>query len=217
MINPDFWLDEEIGSSSQACRLLYIGTWNHSDDYGVIECSPQKLKAQVFPYDDVDVRPLMDNLIALKKLLPFDVDGKKYLYIKNFLKYQKVDKPSQYRYPPAPRELLAEYPEITRIVLTSEEKRREEKRSKKKRSEVNYLDQKFVSFWNEYPKKVGKSNAYELWEELSETQKDLILADVPERKSDEKWVGGFIKDPERYIKNRQWEDEIKITSNLDLN
>ena len=108
MVDPEFWLDEDITALGFECRLFYIGTWNFADDYGVVEDSAKKLKAQVFPYDDVDVQKIIDKLVKLGKLVRFDAEGKQWLYIRKFLKYQRVDKPSKIRNPEAPREALGE-------------------------------------------------------------------------------------------------------------
>lgn len=205
IINPEFWLDEDIAYCDFTYRLFYIGTWNFSDDYGVIENAPQKLKAQIFPYDDVSVQPIIDRLTEKKKYIPFEVDGKKYLFIKNFLKYQKVDKPSKFRYPSPPQALLDEHSTTALGLFGSEEKRSKEKRSKEKRSEYS---QSFEDFWKLYPKKVGKPKTFELWNLLTEPEQKKILEDVPKRGEDDKWINGYVKDPERYIKYRQWEDEI---------
>lgn len=66
----------------------------------------------------------------------------------------------------------------------------------------------FLSFWSIYPKKINKTKCEELWKRIPIETQTIILEDIPKRRSDDKWIGGFIKDPERYIKNRQWEDEI---------
>lgn len=137
IINPEFWLDEQIASCVFPARLLYIGIWNFSDDYGVIEDSVMKLKAQIFPYDDMDVAPHRLVLIDLGKLIPFEADGKAWLYIKNFLKYQRVEKPSKFRNPVPPTDILGVESGNPTLPFTSEEKGSEVKRNKAKRSEEN--------------------------------------------------------------------------------
>ncbi len=67
----------------------------------------------------------------------------------------------------------------------------------------------FEEFYKVYPKKVGKPNSFLNWKKLTNKEKAEIMSDIPKRKKDEKWLAGFVKDPERYIKNRQWEDEIR--------
>lgn len=132
MIDPEFWLDEEITGLSFECRLFYIGTWNFADDYGVVENSAKKLKAQIFPYDDVDCTKIIDKLVKMNKLVQFEADGKKWLYIRKFLKYQRVDKPSKYRNPEPPIEILDEDSESSQEPLIDEVKLREEKLSEVK-------------------------------------------------------------------------------------
>lgn len=134
MVDPEFWLDEDITAMSFECRLFYIGTWNFADDYGVVENSAKKLKAQVFPYDDVDAQKIIDKLVKLNKLAVFEADGKSWLYIRKFLKYQRVDKPSKNRNPEAPEYILGEdstngEEPLNDEVKLSKENIREEKRS----------------------------------------------------------------------------------------
>lgn len=105
MIDPEFWLDEELAELSMEARLFYIGTWNFADDYGVIEYRTKKLKAQIFPYDDVDVERCIKELVKIGKLVPFSTNGRKYLYIKNFTKWQMINRPSKRRFAEPPQEI----------------------------------------------------------------------------------------------------------------
>ncbi len=132
MVDPEFWLDEEITSLGFEFRLFYIGTWNFADDYGVVENSAKKLKAQVFPYDDVDCEPMITKLIKLGKFIEFEAEGKKWLFIKKFLKYQRVDKPSRNRNPETPKEILGEDSTTTQELLHDEVKLSKEKLSEVK-------------------------------------------------------------------------------------
>ena len=90
---------------------------------------------------------------------------------------------------------------------TLQEKEKDKEKDKKK----IYPDD-FVEFWKLYPKRVGKQNALAQWKKLTAEEKKAVLDDIPRRKRDRKWIGEdgktFIKDPERYLKHRQWEDEI---------
>ena len=73
---------------------------------------------------------------------------------------------------------------------------------------TNIYTPDFEEFWNSYPKKIAKSKAYQEWKKLSEADYIKIKEDIPKRKLDKKWIEGFVKDPERYLKYRQWEDDI---------
>lgn len=98
-IKPEYWTDELVGQCSVAARLLFVGTWNFADDYGGLARSSKQLKAQVFPYDNIDCEPLIQELLAVGLLIEYEVDGKKYLHIKGFKKHQKVEKPAAPRIP----------------------------------------------------------------------------------------------------------------------
>jgi hypothetical protein len=53
-IKPDFWTDEALADCSPTARLLFIATWSFADDHGNLERSARQLKAQAFPYDNID-------------------------------------------------------------------------------------------------------------------------------------------------------------------
>ncbi len=137
MINPEFWLDEELAKLSPYARLLYIGLWAICDDnYATLPCRPEWIKAQVFPYEEVSIRGILGELSGSGKLVKFAINGKEFYWIKNFFKYQKVEKPSLPKY--------AEYkPEFevrekqsvsSRGVVVAEVKIRKVKISKDKKS-----------------------------------------------------------------------------------
>lgn len=100
MIDPEFWLDEGLAALSAYARLLYIGLWGICDDnHATLPNRPLWIKAQVFPYNDIDIDIYVRELIEAKKLLPFLNEGQPFLFLKNFFKYQKVDHPSSEKYP----------------------------------------------------------------------------------------------------------------------
>jgi hypothetical protein len=104
MIDPEFWSDEEIGHWSHAARLFYIGLWNFADDKGRFKAHNNLLKSQIYPYDlEIDINKLKKEL--MHKIQWYEVDGLQYGYIKNFLKHQRIDKPTDSKLPPPPREI----------------------------------------------------------------------------------------------------------------
>ena len=120
MLNPDFWLDEEISALSPHARLLYMGLWGICDDnYATLPDRPDWIKIQVFPYDSVNTRELLDELEKIGKIIKFQYDDKPYWYIKNFFKHQRIDRPSNPKYPKysASRVMLDEPSTTTRPEL----------------------------------------------------------------------------------------------------
>ncbi|MDD5178309.1 MAG: hypothetical protein PHT54_03470 [Candidatus Nanoarchaeia archaeon] len=108
-ITPEFWLDRELSKLSERTRLLYIGIWNFADCNGIIEYDAEMIRVQVFPYKNLNIENNLNDLIKLKKLITFEVNEKKYLWVKNFKKYQYLKKPN-YRFPIPSIEVLSQYP-----------------------------------------------------------------------------------------------------------
>jgi len=93
-IKPDFWTDEKLAECSLAARLLFIGMLNFADDNGNLTRSAKKLKMQVFPADNIDCEPILQELIFQGIVFEYAVGNDNYLSIKGFLKHQVINKPS---------------------------------------------------------------------------------------------------------------------------
>lgn len=109
VIKAEFWADEKIGSCSCIAQLLFIGSWNFADDSGVCRANSVFLRNNIFPYSSLTIKQIEEALIQLKNkgiIALGEFKGEKYLYIKNFLEHQKIDRPSKFRY------INADYNEI---------------------------------------------------------------------------------------------------------
>lgn len=93
-IKPDFWTDEKIVQLPFEARLLFIGLWNLADDEGKLEYNPVRIRYQLFPADNIDVKDLLDKLSATGLILIYSVEQKSYIYISHFLQHQKVSHPA---------------------------------------------------------------------------------------------------------------------------
>lgn len=128
MLNPDFWIDEEISKLSPHARLLYMGLWGICDDnYATLPNRPEWIKVQIFPYENLDIKNLLKELQEIGKIIIFTFENKEYWWIKNFLKHQKVEKPSRAKYPEytPTTQLLPDYSPTSRCKvskLSKEEK-----------------------------------------------------------------------------------------------
>ena len=97
-VHPDQWVDEAFVVCSPLARLLALGLRNVADDNGVFEGSPVKLKLQILPADDAGVAALLEELEATNQIRAFELDGKRYGLVRNFLRFQSPRRPT-YRYP----------------------------------------------------------------------------------------------------------------------
>lgn len=71
---------------------------------------------------------------------------------------------------------------------------------------TNEKDMLFNEFWNAYDKKVGKVKSQQLWQKLTLEEKELAISYIPSYKNSREKK--YMKDPERFIKNKTWNDEI---------
>lgn len=124
-VKPDFWTDAAVGECSVSARLLLIASLNFADDYGGLDRSAKQLKAQAFPYDNIDCEPLVQELIRNGLFVEYEVNGRKYLHIKGFRKHQKVENPAKPRIPlyesteKAKQTITEDSPRTPRVVAVS--------------------------------------------------------------------------------------------------
>ena len=101
-IKPEFWESESLGTVSRDARLLFIGLFTCCDDSGRTRASSRLLASRLFPYDEDSIRLLpgwLKELEQKKCIRLYEVDGQSYLDIPNWLKHQKIDKPSKSKLP----------------------------------------------------------------------------------------------------------------------
>ena len=99
IIKAAFWTDTElIRHLDRDGRMFYIGLIQLADDSGCLEDDLLAFKIHLYPADlDVDLDFLQryrDKLIELGKLIPYEAEGKKCLYLKNFHKHQSLRSPA---------------------------------------------------------------------------------------------------------------------------
>jgi hypothetical protein len=92
-IKHAFFMNDDLAEKNCALgRLFFIGLWTLADYKGELEWRAGKIKAQLLPYDDADVKALAINLDK-SGFIRFYSDGDKiYLNIVNFNKHQNPHK-----------------------------------------------------------------------------------------------------------------------------
>lgn len=102
-IRPEFWKDEDLAALDPMDRLLFIGLWNLSDGHGYLDDRPQRIRAELFPYQpDYDVDAGLDRLqasgvrrsddlgIPVGFICRYEVDGKRCIWIPGFKANQRI-------------------------------------------------------------------------------------------------------------------------------
>jgi hypothetical protein len=241
MIKTDFWDDEKIGQISIFSRLVFIGIWNMCDDFGVCRAIPQYIRSSLFKYDDISIIEIEDALCQLsnKNLICLaEHENQTYLFVKNFKKHQKIDRPSKNRVlfcgdencddktlklfdSSNDRRVLVDA-SSTNIKDKVKEKEKEKEKGNTQQTKNN--DQqtrnkfKFDTIYQEYPRKSGKKKAYEKLSKTIKTQDqfdNLLKAvknysrQIRENETEEK----FIKHFSTFV--NCWEDFVDIFNEID--
>lgn len=101
-IKPEFPQSESMGKVSRDARLLFVELWCICDDHGRTRAVSRMLASLLFPYDD-DAPKLIDGWLSELQhqgcIRLYDHAGSQYLEICNWLKHQKIDKPSKPLFP----------------------------------------------------------------------------------------------------------------------
>jgi len=92
-IHPGFWTDEAVVSVSRDARLFFIGLWNQCDDRGIFEWKPVGLRLRIFPAEALNVVPLLQELEKVDLIRGYEVNGKRYGAVRNFVIFQRPKKP----------------------------------------------------------------------------------------------------------------------------
>lgn len=225
-IKPSFFQNEELGELQPITRLAFIGMWTIANFKGCIEYRAKRLKVQLLPYDECNIEKIVNDLDKSGLIRVYSVDGIRYIKIINFEKHQNPHKNERDAGTDVPDfdEKTCEIKGIQKI-----EKNREQDGTDPADSLLLNTDSGFPitesikidpllgfdEFWSIYDKKVSRAKAEKEWSKIGiddDLLQTIILAarNYVKSKPDKQ----FRKDPERWLKNRCWEDEIVIATSL---
>ena len=212
-IKPEFPQSETIGRLSRDARLLFVQLWTFVDDSGRARASSRLLASALYPYDD-DAPKLIERWLGeLERegcIRRYTVDGNSYLDIPNWLKHQKIDRPSQSRIPEfvEPSRALDEPsttdlgPRIMDLGSRTKDLGPSTEVAAGAARENVFEDR----FWKQYPRKVGKGGALKAWRKATKTTPpETILAGL----AGYRWPDDqqYIPHPATWLNDGRWADE----------
>ena len=192
-IKPDFFLDEDICALPFAHRLAFQGLWCEADREGRLEDRPKRLKATIFPYDDLDMDRILADL-SERFITRYVSGGKNYIQINNFAKHQRphhTEAPSQI--PPLTEDCTVigagltvssplshgEYPAGREGKGYGKGKViGRERKGKEVEMEGSSSDERFEQFWDAFSYKKGREGALQSWRRIAMT--DELFATILE-------------------------------------
>ena len=87
-IKPGLYKNEELAECSIWSRYLFPGLWTIADKSGRLEDRPKRIKADLLPFDDKNVEPMLQELAQKGFILRYTANGQKYIQIIKFDKHQ---------------------------------------------------------------------------------------------------------------------------------
>ena len=99
IVKADFWSDPELLRWPREKRTTYQGLWATAEDSGCIEDDAFGWKLLLWPSPlDADITIEMleawrDEWVAARKLIPYEADGKSYLFVRTFHEHERPRNP----------------------------------------------------------------------------------------------------------------------------
>lgn len=87
-IKPGFFKNEDLAECSPYARLCFAGLWMLADREGRLEDRPKRIKGELFPFEAVEVEPLLLELEKFGFITRYDAGGLRAIQISKFLEHQ---------------------------------------------------------------------------------------------------------------------------------
>lgn len=89
-VKPGFYKNAELAECSVWARLLAPGLWMMADREGRFIDRPKQIKGEIFPYDNVDVDALLEELVLHQHIIRYESGGKRFIQILTFKEHQRI-------------------------------------------------------------------------------------------------------------------------------
>ena len=99
-LKPEFWSHPVMCQQSAELRLLAIGLLNLADDEGFFVAHPAIIRGSLMPFEESTrkIPKLLDRLVAIGYItITQQPDGIEIGHVTNFLKHQRINRPSKSR------------------------------------------------------------------------------------------------------------------------
>jgi hypothetical protein len=186
-IKPEFWRSDDIAALDWFDRLLFIGLWSYVDDNGVGRYHLIDICADLFAPDlardsQETLKRVSEGLRRLcdsDMIQVYEADGRKFVFVTNWEKHQRVNHPNTPRYPRPSNDsqpLLFDSPEsllrVTETLKTGTGEQgnrgtgeQSKKTPAKQVSRFPAYSDDFETFWKAYPsfRRKEKPKAWAEW------------------------------------------------------
>src|SRR3990167_5230973 len=91
LFKPAFFDNESLAKVHPHGRLLFVGLWTLADKKGRLNDRPKVISGNIFPFENVNVDKLLDDLQGHGFIARYEVSGRRYIQVLNFEKHQHVN------------------------------------------------------------------------------------------------------------------------------
>lgn len=202
-LKPGFFKNEELAKMPYEARLLFIGLWCLADREGRLEYRPERIKAEVFPYDRVNVPKLIDVITSRGMSLHYTANSKQYIHIVNFKKHQA----------PHPHEAKSLLPPPNGDVTLNPDVRNPDVRNPYSLATPVPATPDFAKVWQAYPRRKGRKAAERHFKSTVKTAVDFqnILRALENYKRSKEVKEGFVQNGSTWFND--WESWIEGDNN----
>ncbi len=88
LLKPGFFHNEDLAEVPAFGRLLFAGLWTIADREGRLDDRPKRIKAELFPYDNVNVPDLLDKLEIAGFIQRYQIENVHFIQVLAFTKHQ---------------------------------------------------------------------------------------------------------------------------------
>ena len=216
IIKESAFTSDKIAKLSDFEFRLWVGLITQADDAGRGDARPAIIKGRVFALRErtslKDIENALSALAAHGCVFLYTVDGKPYYEFPHWAAHQRV-RNAITKYPGSdesdnPPQLAAtrgDSPQSAALIQSNPIQSKSESES-----ESELRSRAFDSFWNAYPKKVGKEAARKAFAKVKVDTSVLIRA-IEQQKNSAQWTkdgGQYIPNPATWLNQGRWEDEL---------
>ena len=217
IIKESICFSDSIDCLSWFEEVLFYRILVNCDDYGRFDGRLAVLKSRLFglkkKLSQTAIEKGLVKLETIGLIRRYSVEDKPYLAVTGWDNHQRVrNKRSKFPGPAANCCQLTSIDVNCQSNPIQSESESESKSESESREKAEAAGADFALFWSNYPRKVGKAKAYKAFEKVTVPVSALLEA-LEKQKMSEQWQredGRYIPNPERWLKNRCWEDELPI-------
>lgn len=222
-IKPEIRTSEKVNSWPIEVRYFWIMLWGYVDDHGKGRDNPKLIVADTYPLDDDVTAQDVDSWLGVLEqagvLRRYEVNGKRYLSIINWLEHQRPSHPAKSVIPDPPvdsgesHEASGNPPESR--VQVSENGSPEQRAESSEQGAVEqgagaprspYTDE-FEHVYSLYPIKVSKGEAFKAFKKAKkQISTDVIEAGVIRYRDDPNRDPQFTKHFSTWLNQGCWDD-----------